>query len=201
VISGINVGSVLAHFIKWQLGLAGPEIWTTPAERECLERYASGKRRLAEIGVWHAGTSRGLRAAMAPNGTFYAVDPYQKGRLGVSIPRIVGRRELGRIRNGRVEWIRMSGIDAARSRAIRDVAPFDFVFIDDAQTYEMLKDEWEAWAPLVGSGGIIALHDSRRTPGEPSEQSSVRYACDVVLRDDRFEVQDTVDSLTVLRRR
>ncbi len=70
----------------------------------------------------------------------------------------------------------MSGIDAARSRTIREVAPFDLVFIDDAQTYEMLRDEWEAWAPLVGSGGIIALHDSRRAPGDTSEQSSVRYA-------------------------
>jgi hypothetical protein len=57
---------------------------------------------------------------MAPDGTFYAVDSYQKGRLGLSIPRIVGKRELGRIRNGRVEWIRMSGIDAARSRTIRE---------------------------------------------------------------------------------
>lgn len=81
----------------------------------------------------------------------------------------------------------MSGIDAARSRTIREVAPFDFVFIDDAQTYEMLRDEWEAWAPLVGSGGIIALHDSRRAPGDTSNKaaSATRSEAGTALRHNR----------------
>lgn len=192
--------SVLLHLIKWQLGLAEPEVWTTAAERACLARHAAGKRRLAEIGVWHAGTSRVLRAAMAPDATLYAVDPYQKGRLGFSIPRVIGRRELGRIRNGRVVWIRRTGEEAARSREILSVLPFDFVFVDDAQTYEALRAEWEAWALLVAPNGIMALHDSRPVPGETVEQTSVRYVREVVLNDARFEVVETADSLTILKR-
>ena len=191
--------SVLLHLIKWQFGLAPPEVWTTAAERECLARHAAGKRRLAEVGVWHGGTSRSLRAAMAPDGTLYAIDPYEKGHFGFSIPRIVGMRELGRIRNGRVVWVRLTGSEAAGSREIREVAPFDFVFVDDAQTYETLRAEWEAWAPLIGPDGIIALHDSQTADGEAAEQSSVRYAREVVSKDPRFDLVETADSLTVLR--
>jgi Methyltransferase domain len=97
---------------------------------------------VAELGVWHGGTSVRLRAAMAADGTFYAIDPYEKGRLGFSIPRVVGRREVDRVRNGRVIWVRKADADAARSPEIRSGGPFDFVFVDDAQTYEMLRVEW-----------------------------------------------------------
>lgn len=194
--------SVLAHLIKWAVGLAPPEVWTTAAERDCLARHAEGRRRVAEIGVWHAGTSVRLRAAMASDGTLYAIDPYEKGRLGFSIPRIVGRRELGRVQNGRVVWVRKPGADAARSPELQAGGPFDFVFVDDAQTYEMLRVEWEAWAPLVAPGGVIALHDSRPVPGDGSEeQTSVRYTREVVLKDPRFRVLEVVDSVTVLERR
>jgi hypothetical protein len=192
--------SVFLHLLKWQIGLAPPEVWTTPAERDCLARHAAGKRRLAEIGVWHAGTTKGLRAVMSSDGTLFAVDPYQRGRLGFSAPRMVGRRELASVRNGRVVWLRKTGADAARSAEILDALPLDFVFIDNAQTYEALKVEWEAWAPHVAPGGVMALHDSRGTPEEAGEQTSVRYAREIVLRDPRFEVLETADSLTVLRR-
>jgi hypothetical protein len=191
--------SVLVHLIKWRLGLARPEVWTSPAERDCLARHAAGKRRLAEIGVWHAGTACRLRAAMAPDAVFLAIDPYVPGRLGFSIPRIVGTRELERVANGRVVWVRQTGRAAAASAQVRAFAPLDFVFIDDAQTYEMLREEWEAWTPLLGAGGLIAVHDSRPLPGE-AEQTSVGYARDVIANDSRFATIDAVDSVTVLRR-
>jgi hypothetical protein len=193
--------SVLLHLIKWQLGLAGPETWTTLEERACLARHAAGKRLLAEIGVWHGGSARELRAAMAPGATLFAVDPYLPGRFGVSIPRIVGMRELRRSTNGTVVWLRMTGADAARSEPVRQMAPLDFVFVDAAQTYEGLRREWEAWSPLIGRDGIIALHDSRPVAGPMGRQSSVRFALQHVGSDPRFEIVDTVDSLTVLRRR
>jgi predicted O-methyltransferase YrrM len=65
-----------------------------------------------------------------------------------------------------------------------------------------LREDWEAWSPLVAPGGIIAIHDSRATPEGHSEAvGSVRFTNDVILRDSRFEVAEAVDSLTVLRRR
>src|SRR5262245_50258661 len=136
---------------------------------------------------------------MSPDATLYAVDPYERGRLGFSIPRIVGMNEVGRVRNGRVVWVRKTGAEAGRTAEIRRV-PFDFVFIDDAQSAERLRAEWETWSPLVAPDGIIALHDTQAIPGV-AEQTSERFAREVVLADPRFEVLETIDSLTVLRRR
>jgi predicted O-methyltransferase YrrM len=138
---------------------------------------------------------------MAADGTLYAVDPYQKGRLGFSIPRTVGTRELSRVKNGHVVWVREMGWQAARTDAMRAASPFDLVFVDAAQTYDALREEWEAWAPLIAVGGLVALHDSRPAPdATTAEQSSVTYTRQVVLPDRRFSVVETVDSLTVLRR-
>ena len=192
--------SVLIHFLKWRLGLAPPEVWTTPLERDCLVRHVKGRRRVAEIGVWHGGTARSLRAAMDAEGVFFAIDPYEPGRLGVSFPRLVGVGELESVANGRLVWVREAGVAAASSAAIREAAPLDFVFVDAAQTYDTLRAQWEAWSPLIAPGGVIALHDTRPMLNEP-EQTSVRYAREVVARDSRFETIDGVDSLTVLRRR
>jgi predicted O-methyltransferase YrrM len=106
------------------------------------------------------------------------------------------------VRNGRVVWVRKPGAEAARSPEIQAGGALDFVFVDDAQTYEMLREEWEAWSPLVAPGGVIALHDSRPIPGDGSEeQTSVRYTREEVLKDPRFTVVEVVDSVTVLERR
>lgn len=192
--------SVLLHLIKWQLGLAPAEIWTTGAERACLSRHAAGRQRLVEIGVWHGGTTRYLRAAMRPDATLYAVDPYPPGRVGVSLPRLVARREVRKETNGTVVWLRMAGAAAARTATIRNLPGLDFVFVDNAQTDEHLRVEWEAWAPLIAPGGVIALHDTRPGPPGMPEQSSEIYAREVVLHDPRFTTVDAVDTLTVLQR-
>jgi Methyltransferase domain len=191
--------SVLLHLIKWQLGLAPAEIWTTAAERACLARHAAGKRRLVEVGVWHGGTTRHLRAAMDAGATLFAVDPFPGGRLGVSIPRLVARREVGQVPNGTVIWVRRTGEAAAKSDMIRQ-SGIDFLFVDNAQTYDALRVEWEAWAPVIAPGGIVALHDTRPGVAGMPEQTSEIYAREVVLRDPRFTTVDAVDTLTVLRR-
>lgn len=193
--------SVLLHLIKWRLGLAPAEIWTTDAERSCLARHAAGKRRLVEVGVWHGGTTRHLRAAMSPQAVLYAVDPFPKGRLGFSIPRHVALREVSQVRNGRVVWLRVTGEEAARMELMRAEPPIDFVFVDNAQTSEALRAEWQAWSPVVAAGGVIALHDTRPGPQGAPAQTSELYARDVVLRDPRFTTVDEIDTLTVLQRR
>jgi predicted O-methyltransferase YrrM len=192
--------SVLLHLIKWQFGLTPAEIWTTENERACLARHAAGKRRLVEVGVWHGGTTRHLRAVMSPEATLYAVDPFPKGRLGFSIPRFVARREVRQVPTGRVIWVRQTGEAAARMEMMREHPPIDFVFVDNAQTYDHLRVEWEAWAPVLGSGGIIALHDTRPGAAGMPPQTSEIYARDVVRKDARFTTVDEVDTLTVLQR-
>ena len=192
---------VIPHLVLWKLGLVPAETQTTPAERDCLARHAAGRRRVAEIGVWHGVTTRRLRAAMAPNGKLYAIDPYPVGRLGFSAQRHIARREVATVKNGTVHWIRATGADTGRFFASRKKAPVDFLFIDGDHSYEGLREDWEAWSGLVAPDGIVALHDSRSTVQRDIESAgSVRFTNDVILKDTRFAPADLVDSLTVLRR-
>jgi predicted O-methyltransferase YrrM len=191
---------VLSHFVLWRLGLAGAETQTTHAERDCLVRHASGRKRLAEIGVWHGVTTCRLRQAMAPDATLFAIDPYPRGRLGFSMQLVIAHREVFRTSNGSVQWVRKTG--AAAAKALSGAKTFDFVFIDADHTYEGLQADWTGWSPLLEIAGVIALHDSRSTQQRPIDDAgSVGFTREVVLKDQRFEVIDTVDSLTVLRRK
>ena len=189
--------NVAVHYVKWLLNLAAAETQTTESERACLASHARGRTRLVEIGVWHGVTTARLRAAMDPAGELSAVDPYPVGRLGFSMQRRIARREVGRVRGGRVRWIRTTGASAALGHG-----PVDFVFIDGDHSAEGLLGDWHAWSGLVDAGGIIALHDSRSTAERRIDDAgSVRVTNDVILRDPRFDLVEAVDSLTVVRRR
>lgn len=193
--------SVFLHYLKWRLGLASADSATSAAEVACLVKHATGKRCLAEIGVWEGATTTRLRRAMAPDATLFAIDPFPKGRVGFSTQRAIAATEVNRVGNGTVVWVRQLSTEAAADARVIASGPFDFVFLDALHTYDGLRDDWIAWAPLVAPGGIIAIHDSRATPGGHSEDvGAVRFTNDVILKDARFEAADAVDSLTVMRR-
>jgi predicted O-methyltransferase YrrM len=194
--------AVFAHFVKWKFGLAPAEAVTTGAEAEALTRHARGKKRLAEIGVWQGGTTKRLREAMAPDATLFAVDPFPRGRLGFSTHLSIATREVASLSNGSIVWIRKTAKDAASDPQVLAAGGFEFVFLDALHTYEGLREDWTAWSPLVAPGGVIAIHDSRSTPGGHSEDvGGVQFTSDVILKDPRFEVAEAVDSLTVLLRK
>src|SRR5678815_3230419 len=110
------------------MGLARAETQTSEAERAALAEAARCRRRLVEIGVWHGVTTARLRASMDPAGVLYAVDPFEPGRLGFSLQRVIARREIRRVRGGKVNWVRLSGARAA-DQVLRD-GPVDLIFID-----------------------------------------------------------------------
>lgn len=193
--------SVLAHFLKWQFGLAKAETQTTEAERDCLALHAAGKACLAEIGVWHGVTTCRLRTVMAPAGVLYAIDPYPVGRLGVSFQKRIAHAGVGRVRNGWVEWVRTTGADAARALAPQLAGKVEFLFIDGDHRHGVLKADREGWDGPIAPGSVVGLHESRSTPARPLDDAgSARYTREVVRSDARFELADEVDSLTVMRR-
>ncbi len=193
--------SVLVHFLKWNIGLAQAETQTTEGERNLLAQHAGGRRVLVEIGVWHGVTTTRLRTAMTSDGVLYAVDPFPAGRLGFSIQQRIACREVRRVPNGRIEWVRATGAEAARTLAPMIGGKLEFVFIDGDHSYDGLKADWEGWAGLVAPGGVVALHDSRSTPQRRiDEAGSVKYTAGVIRADRRFELVAEVDSLTVVRR-
>jgi len=192
---------VTSHLVLWMLGLAQAETQTSAEERGCLARHAAGRKRIVEIGSWHGVSSACLRLAMASDGELICVDPYPAGRLRFSAQRLIALREVSKVRNGKVRWVRMTGADAGRHFAASGEAAIDFVFIDGDHSYEGLREDWEAWSGLVAAGGLVALHDSCSSAARRIDHAgSVIYTRDAIMRDPRFRLIERVDTLSVLER-
>jgi len=193
---------VLTHFVLWNLKVAKAQTPYTSAECACLERHAAGKGRLVEIGCWHGVNTSRLRRVMAPDGVLFGVDPYLPGRLGFSAQRIIARREVNKVANGSMRWTRVTDIEAARRFVAAGEKPVDFVFSDSVNTFGGFGKTWEAWSALIVSGGIYILANSRSSATRRLDDAgSARYTREVILRDDRFRLVETVDTFTVLERR
>lgn len=173
---------------------------TSPTERTALARFALGRKRLVEIGVAQGVTTKRLRAAMAPDGELWAVDPYFPNRLGLRFSEMIAKGEVAAVENGSVRWVRSTGAEAAAAWTREGRLPADLVFIDGDHSWQGVSSDWAAWSPLVAPGGHIALHDSRPVPKFPVDADSVRFTQSVVLKDARFRVVEEVESLTVLER-
>ena len=192
--------AAVLHFVLWQLRLRAAASTTTRAERDTLAARASGRLRAVEIGVAQGVTTKRIRAAMAPEGELWAIDPYFPNRLGLRFSEMIARREVEGVENGRVRWVRDTGRGAAELWQAEGKKPADFVFIDADHTWQGISEDWQAWSDLVGAGAFIALHDSRSTPENPIVADSVRFTDSVVRTDPRFRIVAEVDSLTVVER-
>lgn len=188
----------LRHYLLYRLGLASAETQTSRAEQQALLRWATGRQRLVEIGVWHGANTRRLREVMAGDGVLTGVDPFPSGRLGVSLPLAIARREIARCPRGLFALLRMTSAEAARGWE----KTIDFLFIDGDHSYDGIRADWEGWSRFVAPGGVVCLHDSRATAERPTaDAGSVRYAGEVIARDPRFETAEVVETLTVLLRK
>ncbi len=187
------------HFALFCLGVVGPETQTSVAERDCISRYSVNKKRAAEIGVWHGVTTCRIAESLTPDGLVYAVDNYAVGRLGISFQYAVARRNTSKWRN-KIQFVRHTGQQAAALLKERFQPALDLIFIDGDHSYEGLRADWEAWTPLLGCDGVVALHDScSSTTRNLEDAGSCIFTREVILRDDRFELLEEVDTLSVLR--
>jgi predicted O-methyltransferase YrrM len=192
--------AAVLHFLKWQFRAGPATTETSRSERDLLASFAAGKRRIVEIGVAQGVTTKRLRAAMAPEGELWAVDPYVPNRLGLRFSELIARGEVSAVENGTVRWLRTTGADAAATW-LREGRPApELVFIDGDHSWQGVAGDWEAWSPLLAPGGLIGLHDSRSVPKFPIDADSVRFTQTVVLHDPRFRVVAELESLTVVER-
>jgi hypothetical protein len=123
------------------------------------------------------------------------------GRLGFNAQRLIALKEVSKVSNGRVRWLRMTGAAAGHQFAVNGEPAIDFIFIDGDHSYDGLRQDWEAWSGLVGAGGFIALHDSCSSASRRIDDAgSVIFTRDVILRDPRFRLVERVDTLSVLER-
>jgi predicted O-methyltransferase YrrM len=189
------IGRSASYWLLHRLGMRPPDTQLTVEERGCLERRATGRRSLLEIGVMHGASTALIRSAMAPDGFLTGIDPHPRGRLGVSFERWIAKREIKRHPRGRVELLRKLSHEALSSWR----RSLDFLFIDGDHSWSGIERDWRGFSDYVEPGGVVLLHDSRSVPGR-ADPDSVRFTVEVILKDPRFRIVEEVDSLTVLER-
>jgi len=119
---------------------------------------------IVEIGSFHGRSTVALAmgSQTGQKAPVYAVDPYLQfvGPLGGAFgPHDKARLLQNLIMTGTAAsvWlVHLPSIQAARGWQ----DPIALLWIDGDHTYEGVKADFEAWAPLVIPGGIVAFHDS-----------------------------------------
>jgi len=193
-------GKAFLHFVKYFIGIDNAHTQTSVAERECLVKYVSGKKRILEIGVYEGATTKILADNMLPKGKLFAVDPFIPGRLGVCWGRYVARREIKKSSGWHnVQFIEKYSHEAA---GIID-GEFDLVFIDGDHSLEGITCDWADWSGRVVAGGLLALHDTQVPAynAKVKDLGSYKYFKSHIQSDQRFEIVEQVDSMSVLRRK
>ena len=199
--AGLALGRNLFHAAACLAGVGEPKTQTSAREREALRKYAAGRKRAVEIGVFEGVTTALIASAMKPGGDarLFAVDPFFKGRLGKSWPELIARRQVRRSGAADVvTFVKELSNDACEKLD----GEFDFIFIDGDHSLEGITRDWADWSGRIVEGGIIALHDTRVPDYNPavSMLGSHRYFETHIRHDPRFELLEQVDSLSILRR-
>jgi predicted O-methyltransferase YrrM len=193
---------ILPHFVLWCVGLQRASSLTTGPMQSTLARHARGRKRVVEIGCFHGVNTCNLRRAMHPEGVLFAVDPFPAGRLGVSFLKVIAHREVSKISNGQVRWLRMTDLEAAALLESAGEAPVDFVFSDAVNTREGFRATWDAWSHRVVPGGLYVVNSVVGTPRMAiHDAESAVYYREAIRVDPRFEVLEEIDNMAVLRRR
>lgn len=78
-------------------------------------------------------------------------------------------------------------------------SPLGMVFVDGGHTLEAAAGDYEAWAPKVAAGGILAIHDLFDDPAEGGQAPITIYRRAVASG--RFDELERTLTLGVLRRR
>jgi predicted O-methyltransferase YrrM len=194
------MAKALIHLIRYKIGLDQAQSQTTQAERDAVAKYASGKMRAAEIGVFEGVTTGVIAKALSDQGELFAIDPFIVGRVGICWGKPIARSETFR-RNPKCSIRFIEAFSHVASEQIDGT--FDFVFIDGDHSLTGIKQDWSDWSARIRPQGFIALHDTVVPAHNPrvAQLGSHQYFVSHIQHDQRFEVLEQIDSLSVLRLR
>jgi len=120
-----------------------------------------------EIGTAQGGTLLFLTRLASPQATIVSVD-LRGGRFGGGYNDVRARLyKLFAVRQQRLHLLQGDSHSAsvlASVKAVLGSQKLDYLFIDGDHTYEGVKRDFELYVPLVGKGGIMALHDIAEHP-------------------------------------
>ncbi len=154
---------------------------------------ALAPRTLLEVGTARGGTLFLLCQAAAGDATIVSLD-LPEGRNGGGFPKWKMPTYAAFAKPGqRLLFVRGNSHDPAsrdKVHALMDGRPSDFIMIDGDHSYEGVKTDFELYYPLLAPGGLLALHDIRPTPYDPSIDVHRFW---IEIRD-RFRTEEIVET-------
>lgn len=157
-------GELLDLVERFEQGRVSIPAWQVRSEFEQLLDLlaADSPRVVLEIGTAHGGTLFSFARVAADDALLVTVDlPAGKFGGGYHPARGALYRRFAGARQRVVPLLGDSHDPStlARIREALGARLVDFLFIDGDHDYEGVKADFEQYAPLVRSGGLIALHD------------------------------------------
>ncbi len=146
------------------------EGFLSPEEGGFLFRMAGtckGMGAIVEIGSWKGRSTVCLAAGARDGIKIYAIDPHsgssehkqQMGRID-TLGEFQDNIKKAGVGHKVIPLVKTSELAAEEWQG-----PIEFLFIDGAHEYELVKQDFELWSPHLIEGGIIAFHDSVDWPG------------------------------------
>ena len=195
----------LIHTIKYFLGIDDADTQTSVNERDTLKRLAKNASKVLEIGVFEGHSTKLLAESMITSGILYAIDPFFAGRLGISYGELISRSQISKAcqQNKGVQVQVLKDLSHVVAEKNKDLCDFDLIFIDGDHSLEGITRDWQDWSERVKKGGVIALHDTKVPAYNPNVANlgSFQYFESHIKHDQRYELLEQIDSLSVLRRK
>jgi predicted O-methyltransferase YrrM len=106
------------------------------------------------MGTGRGGTTFLFARVAGPGSVLVTVDRATDPPFALALPRLAPP-------GGRIVALQADSHAAATVEAVRAAAggPVDFLFLDGDHSYEGVRDDFEAYSPLVRPGGLVAFHD------------------------------------------
>jgi predicted O-methyltransferase YrrM len=171
---------------------------TAECELEVLSRYAKGKKCALEIGTYQGVSAVRIAGSLDTDGMLYCVDPWPDQRSRPNPTHAICRRHVQRAGlSRRITLIRGYSVDVQSELP----AHLDFAFLDGDHSRDGIEADWRIVRDRVRVGGIVSFHDVIPVAGaEWRLFESAKYFADVVTKDSRFSLRETMLSLAVIER-
>src|SRR5262245_26313903 len=90
------------HYLLYRIGLDEARTPLTSGEQRLLRKLVPGRKVIVELGVFEGVSSRIMRSAMDADAEIFCVDPFPAGRLFFSPQLGISKREIAKVRNGKL---------------------------------------------------------------------------------------------------
>jgi predicted O-methyltransferase YrrM len=192
-------GESLLHCFKCIIGIDEPITQTSLNEQKALVKYLKQSNYIAEIGVFEGFNTREFAVHSPSGSTVYAIDPFVKGRLGISYLKLIAVNNWKK--NKVIHKIKIVRGPSSDVHSLI-TQKLDFIFIDGDHAFNAVKTDFELYGKKLSDSGIIAFHDARVFPGGwvTEEWGPVRLINEMIKPNREWTIIEEVDSIVFIQR-